>query len=262
MRFGSSTVTIAVLTVLALFTPFLPAASPGALPFAPGETLTYALTWSVFPAGQLVATLSRAGGSTGDPYQTKTVARSRGFVSLLYDVHDEFQSVFDPTTVCSLQISKSIREGRRHKETRIVFDRQRKLAILDERDLSRPGEPPKHSETETAGCVTDLVTAFYYLRVQPMQVGQQILVPVNDGNKTSEVTVQVQDREEIQTLVGRRFAFRVEPTVFGGLYKRKGRMLIWFSDDRQRLPLRVKAMISVGTIIGELQSVTQYPVQN
>jgi hypothetical protein len=262
MRFGSSTLTTAVLAVLALSPSVSPAASPGALPFAPGETLTYALTWSVFPAGQLVATLRRAGGSSGDPYEIQTVASSRGFVSLLYEVHDEFQSVFDPTNICSMKISKTIHEGRHRKETRIVFDNQHKLAILDERDLNKPGDPPKHAESKTPGCVTDLVTAFYYVRARPMQVGQQILVPVNDGNKTAEVTMQVQAREEIQTPLGRRFAFRVEPTVFGGLYKRKGRMLIWFSDDQQRLPLRIKAMISVGTIIGELQSVTQSPVKN
>jgi len=252
-------VALAVLVVSVLVSA---APNPGTLPFAPGETLTYTLTWSVFTGGQLVATLSRPGGSTGDPYEVRAVAHSRGFVSLLYQVHDEFRASFDPTNICSLQISKSIREGRRHKETRIVFDSQGKRAILDERDLTRPGDPPKHAETETPSCITDLVTAFYYLRAQPMQVGQEIPVLVNDGNKTSEVTVHVQAREEIQTPVGRRFAFRVEPTVFGQLYKRKGRVLIWFSDDPQRLPLRIKAMISVGTISGELQSVTQSHTQN
>jgi hypothetical protein len=257
MRFRSSTFALVAAAVLAISALSAPEVSPGRLPFAPGETLTYGLTWSVFYAGQLVTTLSRPGGSAEDPYEVGAVAHSRGFVSLLYQVHDEFRSVFDPSTLCSLQISKSIQEGRRHKETRISFDNQRQRAILDERDLNRPHDPPKHAETETPGCVTDLVTAFYYLRAQPMQVGQQILVPVNDGNKTSEVTVDVQAREEIQTPLGRRFAFRLEPTVFGQLYTRKGRMLIWFSDDPQRLPLRIKAMISVGTITGELQSVTQ-----
>jgi hypothetical protein len=258
MRFRSSTLSIVVLCVLSSVSP---TGSPSTLPFAPVETLTYNLTWSVFAAGQLVATLSQAGGSSRDPYEIKAVARSRGFVSLLYQVRDEFHSVFDPTNLCSLQISKSIQEGRRRKETRIVFDSQRKLAILDERDLSKPGDPPKHAETETPGCVADLVTAFYYLRAQPMHVGEQIVVPVNDGNQTSEVTGQVQAREEIQTPMGRRFAFRVEPTVFGGLYQRKGRMLIWFSDDPQRLPLRIKAVISVGTIVGDLQSVTHSPAK-
>jgi hypothetical protein len=258
MRFRQSTLADA-LAVLTFFSSVSPAARPGALPFAPGETLTYALTWSVFPAGQLVTTLRRVGDSSADSYEIHAVAHSQGFVSLLYKVHDEFRSVFDPTSICSLQISKSIQEGRHRKETRIVFDRHRQLAILDEQDLSRPGDPHKHTENQTPACVSDLVTAFYYLRAQPMQVGQQILLPVNDGNKTSEVTVQVEAREEIQTPLGRRFAFRVEPTVFGGLYKRKGRMLIWFGDDPQRLPLRVKAIISVGTLIGDLESVTQSP---
>lgn len=232
------------------------------MPFAVGETLTYELTWSVFRAGRLVATLGRANTGPGDPYEVKVSARSRGFVSLLYEVQDDFDVVFDPTGKCSLEVTKKIKEGRRRKETRIVFDNSRKLAVLDERDLNRPADPPKHAETETPGCVADLVTAFYYLRSRPMQVGQRITVPVNDGTKTSEVIAQVQAREEIQTALGRRFAFRIEPTVFDGLYKRKGRMLIWLSDDEQRLPLRVKAIISVGTITGDLQSVTQSPIKN
>jgi hypothetical protein len=38
-------------------------------------------------------------------------------------------------------------------------------------------------------------------------------------------------------------------------------MLIWFSADERQLPLRIKAMISVGSITGTLRSVT-YPKQN
>lgn len=235
------------------------ALNPRTLPFAPGETLTYDLTWSVFPAGHVVATLNRAGEGEGDAYEIRTTARSQGFVSLLYGVRDQFDSLFDPTTGCSRQISKTIKEGRRHKETQIVFDGARQLAILDERDLTKPNAAPKHAENEIPACVKDVVTAFYFLRTQPLRVGQQIQVPVNDGAQTHEVTVQVQTREQIQTPLGRRFAFRVEPTVFGGLYKRKGRMLIWFSDDEQRLPLRIKAVISVGTIVGNLRSVTASP---
>ncbi len=235
------------------------ALNPATLPFAPGETLTYDLTWSVFPAGHVVATLNRVGDGEGDAYEIKTTARSQGFVSLLYGLRDEFHSLFDPSTGCSRRISKTIKEGRRHKETQIIFDGSRKLAILNERDLAKPNAPAKHAENEIPACVEDVVTAFYFLRKQPLHVGQEIQVPVNDGAETHEVTVQVQAREEIQTPLGRRLAFRVEPTVFGGLYKRKGRMLVWFSDDEQRLPLRIKAMISVGTIVCNLRSVTESP---
>jgi Protein of unknown function (DUF3108) len=85
------------------------------------------------------------------------------------------------------------------------------------------------------------------------------MVPLNDGGVTTEVSVEVQAREEIDTPLGRRWAFQLEPTVFGKLYKRRGQMLIWLSDDEQRVPLRIKAMISVGTITGTLESLSGPP---
>ena len=241
---------------------FVPRAGlPGtaSAPFAPGEKLTYSITWSAFDAGEVTATVQRTANDPHDDYEVVTTARSHGFVSLLYNLNDEFRSRFSPDTSCSAGISKQVVEGRRHKRTEITFDSSRKLAILDEHNLAKPSEPPKHSEEAIPECVQDVVSAFYYLRSQPMQVGDRIHVPVNDGSKTTEVIVEVQAREEIDTPIGRRAAFRVEPTVFGSLYKRKGRMLIWFSDDAQRLPLRIKAIISVGAITGTLQSVTQVP---
>ncbi len=229
---------------------------PKPLPFDPGETLTYDLSWRIFPAGQVTATLLSVEEGPRDSYEVKATAQSRGFVSLLYGVQDEYHSFFDPQTLCSRRISKKINEGRRHKDTLIVFDSARKLAILDERDLNKPGAGSKHAENTIPSCVEDVVTAFYFVRRQPLRVGDRIRLPINDGAQTSEVAVEVQAREQIQTPLGSRAAFRVEPTVFGGLLKRKGRMLIWFSDDEQRLPLRIKAMISVGAITANLKSVT------
>lgn len=226
------------------------------IPFAPGETLTYDVAWSVFPAGQVTVTLKPGEDRSSDAYETVTTARSQGFVAVLFNVENEFHSVFDPKTLCSRGIHKKIHEGRRRKDTRIVFDAERRLAVLDEVDLNKPNSPPKHAENDIPPCVADVVTAFYRVRKQPLRVGEKIHLPINDGAKTYDVSVEVQTREPIQTPVGTRNAFRVEPKVFGGLYSRQGKMLIWFSDDAQRLPLLIKASVSVGTITGTLRSVT------
>ncbi len=248
-----------IVSAASIFVPRAGLLATVSAPFAPGEKLKYSITWSAFDAGEVTATLQRTANDPHDDYEVVTTARSHGFVSLLYNLNDEFRSRFNPDTSCSAGISKQVVEGRRHKRTEITFDSIRKLAILDERNLAKPTEPPKHAEEAIPACVQDVVSAFYYLRGQPMQVGDRIHLPVNDGSKTTEVIVEVQAREEIDTPLGRRVAFRVEPTVFGSLYKRKGRMLIWFSDDPQRLPLRIKAIISVGAITGTLQSVTEVP---
>ena len=244
------------LAVLACQNPLLFAqAKPS--PFHPGECLTFDVTWSVFQAGTVSATLQRTVQGSKDDYTVLTTAHSQGFVSLLFDVDNQFRSLFDPKTLCSEKISKKINEGRRRKETEIVFDSQRKLAILDERDLTRPHDPPKHAENEIPTCVEDVVTAFYYMRSQDFQIGKPLHLPVNDGSKTYDVTLDVQARESLQTPIGHRSAIRVEPKVFSGLFKRKGRMMVWFSDDDQHLPLRIKFMIAVGPITATLKSVTQ-----
>jgi Protein of unknown function (DUF3108) len=226
------------------------------LPFAAGETLTYNVNWSVFPAGRVVVEFFGHDKKPGGSYKVKTSAQSSGFVSVLYKVHDEFESSFGPQTICSHRIAKSVNEGRRHKETEIHFDYARGMAILDERDPSKQDAPAKHAENGIPACVQDVVSAFYYLRAQPLEVGQSVKLAVNDGGETSEVVVEVQRREQIQTGVGNRTALRVEPKVFGKLFKKKGRMLIWLSDDPQRLPLRIKMVLPIGSIVGTLASVT------
>ncbi len=242
-------------TILALAVPAACSLEkPVSLPFARGETLTYNVTWSIFPAGQVVAKVESGGLQPAHNFVVKTTADSTGFVSLLYKVQDVYDSVFNPRTLCAQRISKTINEGRRHKVTHIVFDASRHLALLDERNLDKPKDPVSRKTHAIPACVEDVVSAFYYLRAQPMKVGKKIQLAVNDGSKTKEVTATVEDLEPVQTPLGTFQAFRVEPTVFGDLYKRKGRMVIWFSDDQRRLPLRIKAMISVGAITGTLSS--------
>jgi hypothetical protein len=229
--------------------------------FTPGETLTYDVMWTVFRAGEVTATLRTSGAKEHDAYEVTATARSEGFVSLLFAVDNVFRATSSPQTLCSEGIVKKVSEGRRHKDTQIVFDYARKLALLNERDLNQPEAPPKHAEFDIPPCVEDVVTAFYYLRHQPLEVGRTLELPVNDGSKTQRVIVDVQARDKVQTPMGTFDALRVEPKVFGGLLKRKGRMLIWFSADERQLPLRIKAMIAVGSITGTLRSVT-YPNQN
>ncbi|TAM83572.1 MAG: DUF3108 domain-containing protein [Acidobacteria bacterium] len=229
-------------------------------PFSPGETLTYDVNWSVFPAGKVTATLSRNQRGHGNFYLVTTTANSQGFASLLYKVDDKFQSVFNSETLCSIQIFKQINEGRRHKITKITFDHDRRVAILDERDAEGGHDPPKLDEHEIPSCAQDIITAFYYLRSQPLHVGQKLKLAINDGSKTKVVVAAVTERRKIQTPLGDREALRVEPSVFGNLYEeKKGKIVIWFSDDEYHFPLRIRASLKLGAITGTLTSISPAP---
>ena len=253
-RILSASLALAILT----FVDLSRAQSPGPPPFAPGETLTYDVDWTIFTAGRVVATLEDP-GKNGLPTKITATARSEGFASLLYKLQDDFEAYFDPQTLCSQRISKKISENSRHREINITFDHARGVAIREDRDLNTPNAAPKRAENKIPPCVEDIVTAFYYLRHQDFHVGQDIHIALNDGGETREVTVEVQAREQLQTPVGNRFAYRMEARIFGTLYKKKGRLLVWMSDDPQHLPLRIRMSISVGSFTGNLMSVTTSP---
>jgi hypothetical protein len=227
-------------------------------PFAAGETLTFDVMWTIFRAGEVSATIENSTAGGRDGYEVTATARSEWFVSLLFDVDDVYRSTSSRQTLCSDGIVKKVNEGRRHRDTHIAFDYGRKQAVLDERDLTQPQAPPKHAEFDIPPCAEDVITAFYYLRRQHLEIGRTVELPVNDGSKTQRVVVEVQAREKVQTPLGTFDALRVEPKVFNGLLKRKGRMLIWLSADEHQLPLRIKAMFSAGSLTGTLRSVT-YP---
>ena len=237
------------------------AQSPKPAPPEPGETLSYDVTWSIFDAGRVTATLESAGGQPGDDLHASAVARSQGFASLLYDIEDRFDSTFTPDAVCSRHITKNINEGSRHRNFDLVFDEARHLAVLTERDTSHPQGSSRHAENPIPPCVQDVVSAFHFVRRQPLRVGQTFHVPLNDGGKTYDIAVEVQAREPVQTGLGTLAAFRLEPRVFSDFYKRKGRMWVWISDDERRYPLKIKIAISIGAITATLKSAANGPAK-
>lgn len=256
MQFSKLRLAPALLPTLLLVVPVFGNAQNSNDPFAPGETLTYDVMWTVFRAGQVTSTVGNVDRAGEPAYQFTTTARSEGFVSLLFAVDNVLRATANPQTLCSDKITKSISEGHRRRETQIVFDYARRMALLDEHDPSQPKIPPKHAEFDIPPCVEDVVTGFYYLRRQPLELGHNVELPVNDGSKTQQVVVEVQAREKVQTPLGTFDTLRVEPKVFNGLLKRKGSMFIWYSADQRHLPVRIKAVISVGTITGTLRSLT------
>ena len=185
-------------------------------------------------------------------------AYSTGYVSNIYKVEDEYQSTFHNPNFCSSGIRKNIREGDRHREVTIEFDEPRGVAMLRERDLAG-NTPVRQEQFSIPDCVYDILSALYYFRTQPLEVGKSFEFPVNDGSRTIQIHAEVQAREEVQTEIGKFEAFRVEPDVFSGnLFKGQGRMFVWFSTDASRLPIQLRAQVGVGTITASLAGVERW----
>ncbi len=220
--------------------------------FPNGLTLIYQAEWRLWTAGQARFTLEDAGANM---QRITGTAESAGFVSALYPVHDRFQSVFDRRTSCSQSINKHAEEGFHKRETLINFNYTRHKSILDETNLKN--SEVKHVENDIPACVTDVVSGIFYVAAQKLAVGDTYTFPLNDGNKTLDVTVHVEAKEQVKVPAGTFNSIRIAPQATAGVLKDRGRVWIWYSDDARHIPVQMRARMLWGTLTFKLLSTEQ-----
>ena len=238
-----------------------PSPTTNAAPFEVGERFTYNVSWKVFDAGIATMTLAeKTSFQNEETYRINATVYSTGIVSALFKVVDVFESFFQARELCSRRITKRIQEGRRHRETVVTFDAKARQARMEDRDLNLPDLPPKRTESPVPSCVQDVISALYVIRTKTLRVGELVQFPINDGGRTYDVTVEIQAQEEVRTPAGTFQAFRLEPKVFDGLFKSKGRLFVWVTTDAARMPVQLKAKINIGTITAALTQADRLPV--
>lgn len=210
--------------------------------YSDGVTYVFNVEWRLFTAGTASMRLEAA----GDQQKVVASADSAGMVSLLYTVHDRFESYFDRRTFCSQRINKHTEEGFHKKDTNIRFDYPSRRAVLDERNL-------KNNQTKTAqedipGCVVDVLSGIYYIGSLPLPVGAVHTFPVNDGGKTMQVRATVEAREQVKTDAGTFNTIRVRTDETSGVMKKRGSVWIWYTDDANRMPVQMRARAFWGTL--------------
>ena len=171
------------------------------------QTLSYAVDRRVFPAGTATFHLE----SDGTTQRVQANGDSIGAVSLLFKVVDRFQSSFDRRTGCSQTFAKQLQEGRRQIVSTLQFQYGAHKQVLDEKNLVKGTS--QHLESPIPACVTDLMSSIFIAGAQPLEVGQNFVMPVADAMRVVTVTFKPEAREEIKTIAGTFQTIRVEPAI-------------------------------------------------
>jgi hypothetical protein len=210
------------------------------------ERLSYTIEWRLIHAGNALL-------ETG-PNSALLKLESAGMVSTLYKVDDTYKVQFD-APFCATSSTMDSKEGSRHRETTINFDRSRNRAFLTERDLIRNTIVSK-TEVQTPNCVHEVLAALQRLRRTRVDVGQSVQLPVSDGRKSAAVKVEAQEREQVKTPAGTFSTIRYEVNVLNNvIYSRQGRVFVWLTDDDRRLPVQIRLRMNfpLGTVTLELE---------
>ena len=213
--------------------------------FPNSQTLVYGVEWHLFNAGTTKVRMEPA----GQLQKVTATADSAGMVNVLYSIHDRFEAQFDPHAFCSQRVVKHTEEGPHRRDTQIQFDYRNHKSLLDEKNI-KTGEV-KTAVNDIPACVTDVVTGFYYLASQPLQLGNTYMFPMNDGGKTTDVIARVETREQVKVPAGTYQAVRVTAEPQSGALKGKAKVTVWFSDA-QHTPVQMRSKLGWGTLLFRL----------
>lgn len=227
--------------------------SGGAALHAQDEHLVYGAEWRFVRAGEV--SLKWSGKSQSD-----MTLRTLGLVGKLYRVDNAYRATFD-SGLCALTLNLEAREGKRHRITQVNYDRERGRISLLERDALKDAIVTQN-EMDGPNCVHEVTGALQRLRELRPEPGATLQAPISDGKKLVSARVDALARETIRTPLGEFKTVKYEAFLFNGvLYRRKGRLFVWLSDDERRLPVQIRIQLPfyIGTVTLQLEKAEPAP---
>ena len=188
----------------------------------------------------------------------KAEARSKGTVAKLfkYKVYQNIQSTVDDDNFSVLKTVKRDEQKERVRDSTAVFNYKNREVTYIENDPNDTARAPRIVASSIETGVQDLVSGIYTLRRLPLAVGKTFEISISDSGLVYKVPVRVTAREEIRSILGKNWCFRIEPEIFGDnrLIEQKGSMILWITDDSRRLPVRSQINSNIGRVEVKLKS--------
>jgi len=216
------------------------------LAFGVGETLKFAIGWEKIVAGYAEVAVPEVREYRNRMcYRVRSTARSTRFFSTFFRVEDWAESFIDAREIIPLHFEKHLREGKYENDQLVDFYPEYGVALTPSDTVAVPPY------------VQDALSLLYFVRTQSLTVGDTLVVDNFSKDKSYPLVVRVIKRERVQVKAGTFNTIVVEPLLqAAGLFKHKGQLKVWLTDDRLKMPVLMKSKVIVGSIVAELEEYT------
>lgn len=230
---------------------FAGAGARALLPPVGASILHYEAEWRLMRAGVARLTMQ----SQHEPgFQADLHLETVGLAGKLYKVNNDYSALFNEQLCVSSTLMRAS-ESKKRRETRVTFNQPPGKASYLERDTARD-EVVSTREIDVPPCVHDVLAALARLRVSGPDIGKSTEYPISDGRKSASARIAALGREKVNTPAGSFDAIRYEAFLFNDvIYRRKGRLFVWISNDARRLPVQIRIQLPfyIGTVTLKLE---------
>src|SRR5690606_750818 len=221
--------------------------------FTTGEYFKFRIHYGVITAGYATLEVKDATVNNKKVYHAVGKGYTTGMSRFFFKVEDLYESYFDKETGMPYQFVRKIDEGGYTKNQEGFFNQAAdKVLVKDhKKNVERTYAVPNNT--------MDVVAAFYYLRNYPgidsMQPNQSITVDMFFDDETIKFKLKYLGKENIKTKFGTINCMIFRPLVQSGrVFKEEESLTVWISADNNKIPVRIKASLAVGSLKADLDS--------
>jgi len=176
-----------------------------------------------------------------------------GAIKWFFKVKDRYETYFDVTSGLPYRFIRDVNEGGHTKKIEIDFDQVNNKARVYNK---------KHDKTaifDTRPNIQDMVSVFYFFRnnldLSTLKKGDELKTDMFFDQENYGFKIKYLGEETIKTKFGKVKCLKFRPYVMAGrVFKEEESLTLWVSADKNRIPLRMKADLAVGSLRADLDA--------
>lgn len=221
--------------------------------FQGGEWFKFRVHYGVFNASFATMEVKETTFNNKPVFHIVGQGKSTGLLHLFFKVDDNYESYVDKEKIIPYRFIRQIDEGGHTRDEVTDFDHESKTAFYFNR---------KHNVKDTYPIkenVHDMLSAFYYMRnhldTNGLRVGDMMNMHMFIDKESKGFQLKFLGREVINTKLGKIATLKFRPYVLAGrVFKEKESLTIWVSDDDNRMPVKIKANLAVGSLDADIDA--------
>jgi len=228
--------------------------------FGTGENLVYRVHYGLLNAAEAkliirddIYTLN------GRPcYKIDVYGKSVGVFDMMMRVRDNWGTYMDTSAVVPHKFYRFIEEGKYRKNEIVEFDHYRNLAITKLYEKHDKNLLKKELSHEVPSNIQDLVSGYYFLRTidyTNLKTGDIVSIHGFFDEEIFDLKLKIRGRERLKTKLGKIKALKLQPIMPDNkMFDGKNSILIWLSDDENKIPLKIRAKMFIGAVEIDIKS--------
>jgi hypothetical protein len=214
-----------------------------------GERLKYSIKYGVVKAVNTeIAVVKDTVVRGRECYKIEYKARTVPMFDNFYRVDDKYETFIDKQGQFPHIFKQQIREGK--------YERDEWMEFFHEQGMAK--SLIHNQEFKMIPYAQDILSAYFYVRtlnLRAMKDGSVIELNNVSDKEVIPLKIKIRNRDLLETELGVFRTIVVEPIVQGvGLFKSDGQILIWMTDDENKIPIRIKIKVIVGSLSADIES--------